>query len=133
MLGEAMKVLTGQSIKSNHLNNFLTILKLPIMRVLFFLLFAVTAMAQQQDSVYCIQIMSTKNIDLVRAEHLTMAYDQAYVEQAGSYHRILIPYTSHDEAWFMLYTWKRAHKDAYITVRTKQQFEQYSKPFYTTR
>lgn len=103
------------------------------MKVLFFILFAVTAMAQEQDSVYCIQIMSTKNIDLVRAEHLTMAYDQAYVEQAGSYYRILIPYTSHDEAWFMLYTWKRAHKDAYITVRTKQQFEQHSKPFYTTR
>jgi hypothetical protein len=104
------------------------------MKVLFFILMlSFSAAAQQTDSVYCIQIMSTKNIDLVRAEHLTMAYDQAYVEQAGSYHRILIPYTSHDEAWFMLYTWKRAHKDAYITVRTKQQFEQHSKPFYTTR
>jgi len=31
MPGEAMKVSIGQSIKSNHLNNFLTILKLPIM------------------------------------------------------------------------------------------------------
>jgi len=103
------------------------------MKVLFFLLFAVTAMAQQQDSVYCIQLMSTKRIDLVRAEHLTMAQDQAYVEQAGLYHRILIPYTTHEEAWFMLDTWKRAHKDAFITVRTKGQFEQHSKAFYTTR
>jgi len=88
----------------------------------------------QTDSVYCIQIMSTKNIHLVRAEHLSMStLDTAHVEQVGQYYRILIPYSSYDEAWFMLTTWQRAHKDAFITTRSKKHFIQHCKPFYTTR
>ena len=104
------------------------------MKTLFFILcFAVSAIAQT-DSVYCIQIMSTKNIHLVRAEHLSMStLDTAYVEQVGQYHRILIAYTTYDEAWFMLTTWQRAHKDAFITVRCHKHFNQHCKPFYTTR
>ena len=104
------------------------------MKTLFFILcFAVSAIAQT-DSVYCIQIMSTKNIHLVRAEHLSMStLDTAYVEQVGHYHRILIAYTTYDEAWFMLTTWQRAHKDAFITVRCRKHFNQHCKPFYTTR
>jgi hypothetical protein len=58
------------------------------MKTLFFILcFAVSAIAQT-DSVYCIQIMSTKNIHLVRAEHLSMStLDTAHVEQVGQYYR----------------------------------------------
>jgi len=94
---------------------------------------SVSAMAQSQDSIYCIQIMSTKNPHLVRAEHLAMCdFDTAYYEKAGSQYRILIPYDTYEEAWFMLTTWKRAHKDAFITVRTQKQFEKI-KPFYTER
>jgi len=104
------------------------------MKTLFFILcFAVSAIAQT-DSLYCIQIMSTKNIHLVRAEHLSMStLDTAYVEQVGQYYRILIAYTTYDEAWFMLTTWQRAHKDAFITVRCRKHFNQHCKPFYTTR
>jgi hypothetical protein len=104
------------------------------MKTLFFILcFAVSAIAQT-DSVYCIQIMSTKNIHLVRAEHLSMStLDTAYVEQVGQYYRILIPYSTYDEAFFMLTTWQRAHKDAFITVRCRKHFNQHCKPFYTTR
>jgi hypothetical protein len=104
------------------------------MKTLFFILcFAVSAIAQT-DSLYCIQIMSTKNIHLVRAEHLSMStLDTAYVEQIGQYYRILIAYTTYDEAWFMLTTWQRAHKDAFITVRCRKHFNQHCKPFYTTR
>ena len=104
------------------------------MKTLFFILcFAVSAIAQT-DSLYCIQIMSTKNIHLVRAEHLSMStLDTAYVEQVGKQYRILIAYTTYDEAWFMLTTWQRAHKDAFITVRCRKHFNQHCKPFYTTR
>jgi len=104
------------------------------MKTLFFILcFAVSAIAQT-DSVYCIQIMSTKNIHLVRSEHLSMStFDTAHVEQVGQYYRILIPYSTYDEAWFMLTTWQRAHKDAFITVRCRKHFIQHCKPFYTTR
>lgn len=104
------------------------------MKTLFFILcFAVSAIAQT-DSVYCIQIMSTKNIHLVRAEHLSMStLDTAHVEKIGQYHRILIAYSSYDEAYFMLTTWQRAHKDAFITVRCRKHFNQHCKPFYTTR
>jgi hypothetical protein len=104
------------------------------MKTLFFILcFAVSAIAQT-DSVYCIQIMSTKNIHLVRAEHLSMStLDTAHVEQVGQYYRILIPYSTYDEAFFMLTTWQRAHKDAFITVRCRKHFNQHCKPFYTTR
>ena len=134
MPGEEMKVSTGQSIKSNHLNNFLTILKLPTMKTLFLILFAVSVMAQSQDSIYCIQILSTKKPHLVEWKHLNMcSLDVPHIEKVGKQYRILIPYETYDEALFMLDTWKRAHKDAFITVRTKEQFEQHSKPFYTTR
>lgn len=104
------------------------------MKTLFFILcFTVSAIAQT-DSIYCIQIMSTKNIHLVRSEHLSMStFDTAHVEQVGQYHRILIPYSTYDEAWFMLTTWQRAHKDAFITVRCRKHFNQHCKPFYTTR
>ena len=104
------------------------------MKTLFFILcFAVSAIAQT-DSIYCIQIMSTKNIHLVRAEHLSMStLDTAHVEQVGKYNRILIAYSSYDEAYFMLTTWQRAHKDAFITVRCRKHFNQHCKPFYTTR
>jgi len=104
------------------------------MKTLFFILFFAVSAIAQTDSIYCIQIMSTKNIHLVRAEHLAMCtLDTAHVEQSGQYYRILIPYSSYDEAWFMLTTWQRAHKDAFITTRSKNHFKQFVKPFYTTR
>lgn len=104
------------------------------MKTLFFILFFAVSAIAQTDSLYCIQIMSTKNIHLVRAEHLSMStLDTAYVEQIGQYYRILIAYTTYDEAWFMLTTWQRAHKDAFITVRCRKHFNQHCKPFYTTR
>jgi hypothetical protein len=104
------------------------------MKTLFFIfMLSISAMAQSQDSIYCIQIMSTKNPHLVRAEHLAMCdFDTAHYEKAGSQYRILIPYDTYEEAWFMLTTWQRAHKDAFITVRTRKQFEKI-KPFYTER
>lgn len=99
--------------------------------LLFILLFSASAFAQTQDSVYYIQIMSTKNPELVRAEHLSMStLDTAYYEQSGQYYRILIKYETFDEAWFMHTTWQRSHKDAFITSRSKKESENI-KQFYT--
>jgi hypothetical protein len=100
--------------------------------ILFILCFAVSAIAQT-DSVFCIQIMSTKNIHLVRAEHLADSQDSAHVEQVGHNYRIMIPYSCYDECYFMLSIWQRMYKDAFITVRCRKHFNQHCKPFYTTR
>jgi hypothetical protein len=104
------------------------------MKNLFFILaLSVSAMAQQQDTVYCIQIMSTKTPQYIRAEQLAMCtLDKAMVEQVGDYYRIMFVYDTEMEADYMIATWQRSHKDAFITVRTRKQFEKI-KPFYTER
>ena len=96
------------------------------MKTLFFILaLTVSAMAQQADTFYCIQIMSTKTPQYIRAEHLAMCtFDSAKVEQAGEYYRILFVYETEEEADYMIATWQRAHKDAFICIRTKQEIDE---------
>jgi hypothetical protein len=93
------------------------------MKTLFFILaLSVSAMAQSSDTLYCIQIMSTKTPQYIRAEHLAMCtLDSAKVEQVGDYYRIMFVYNTLEEAEIMLTTWKRAHKDAFICRRTREQ------------
>lgn len=93
------------------------------MKTLFFILaLSFSAMAQQSDTLFCIQIMSTKTPQYIRAEHLAMCtLDSAMVEQAGEYYRILFVYESEMEADYMIATWQRAHKDAFICRRTREQ------------
>jgi len=101
------------------------------MKTLFLILFAVSVMAQSQDSIYCIQIMSTKNPHLVKWEQLQMcSLDVPHIEKVGKQYRILIPYETYDEAWFMLDTWKRAHKTAFLTIRSKEYFDKNISKFY---
>ncbi len=101
------------------------------MKTLFLILFAVSVMAQSQDSIYCIQILSTKNPHLVKWEQLQMcSLDVPHIEKVGKQYRILIPYETYDEAWFMLDTWKRAHKTAFLTIRSKEYFEKNISKFY---
>jgi len=104
------------------------------MKTLFLILFAVTAMAQSQDSIYCIQILSTKNPHLVEWKHLAMCtLDVPHVEKVGKQYRILIPYETYEEAWFMLDTWKRSHKTAFLTTRSKEYFEKNIRKFEPTK
>lgn len=98
--------------------------------LLFIFALSVSAMAQTSDTLFCIQIMSTKTPEFIRAEHLAMCtLDQAMIEQAGDYYRILFIYESEMEADYMIATWQRAHKDAFICRRTRKQIEAL-KPFY---
>ena len=104
------------------------------MKTLFFILFAVSVMAQSQDSIYCIQIMSTKNPHLVEWKHLAMCtLDVPHVEKVGKQYRILIPYETYEEAWYMLDTWKRSHKTAFLTTRSKEYFEKNIRKFEPTK
>lgn len=97
--------------------------------LILILMLSISAAAQQTDTVYCIQILSTRTPQYIRAEHLAMCtLDQAMVEQSGDYYRILFVYETEEEADFMIATWQRAHKDAFICRRTKKQVEQL-KPF----
>ena len=93
------------------------------MKTLFFILaLSFSAIAQQSDTFYCIQIMSTKTPQYIRSEQLAMCtFDSAKVEQAGEYYRILFVYETEEEAEYMIATWQRAHKDAFICRRTREQ------------
>lgn len=93
------------------------------MKTLFLILaLSVSAIAQQQDTLYCIQIMSTQTPQYIRAEHLAMCtLDSAQVEESGGWYRILFVYPTYEEAEIMLTTWKRAHKGAFICRRTRKQ------------
>lgn len=98
--------------------------------LLFILLFGATAYAQT-DTMYCIQILSTRHPEFIRAEHLAMCtIEQAQVEQTDSLYRIMFVYDTYEEAEIMLTTWKRAHKDAFICTRTRKEISNYY-PFYT--
>jgi len=98
--------------------------------LLFILLFSAAAYAQT-DTVYCIQILSTRHPEFIRAEHLAMCtIEQAQVEQTDSLYMIMFVYATYEEAEIMLTTWKRAHKDAFICTRTRKQVSNYYS-FYT--
>ena len=99
--------------------------------LIFTLLFSAAAYAQTSDTMYCIQILSTRHPEYIRAEHLAMCeLEQAQVEQVDSLFRIMLVYNTLEEAEIMLTTWKRAHKDAFICRRTSQQVLNYYQ-FYT--
>ena len=99
--------------------------------LIFTLLFSAASYAQTSDTIYCIQILSTRHPEYIRAEHLAMCeLDQAQVEQVDSIYRIMLVYNTLEEAEIMLTTWKRAHKDAFICRRTSQQVLNYYQ-FYT--
>lgn len=99
--------------------------------LIFTLLFSAASYAQTSDTMYCIQILSTRHPEYIRAEHLAMCeLDQAQVEQVDSLYRIMFVYNTYEEAEIMLTTWKRAHKDAFICRRTSQQVLNYYQ-FYT--
>jgi hypothetical protein len=92
------------------------------MKTLFFILLFSAAAYAQTDTMYCIQILSTRHPEFIRAEHLAMCtIEQAQVEQTDSLYRIMFVYNTYEEAEIMLTTWKRAHKDAFICRRTSQQ------------
>jgi hypothetical protein len=92
------------------------------MKTLFFILLFSAAAYAQTDTMYCIQILSTRHPEFIRAEHLAMCtIEQAQVEQTDGLYRIMFVYNTLEEAEIMLTTWKRAHKDAFICRRTSQQ------------
>jgi hypothetical protein len=99
--------------------------------LLFIFALSFSAMAQNQDTMYCIQILSTRHPEFIRAEHLAMCtIEQAQVEQTDTLYRIMFVYDTYEEAEIMLTTWKRAHKDAFICTRNRKEVANYY-PFYT--
>lgn len=97
-----------------------------------FNLFAQEIETVEEDTLYYIQLFSTENIELVRAEHLAMADEEIVYEKEGNHYNFLVFCGLLEEAETMLYTWQRAHKKAFITIRnTKDAKGLY--PFYTER
>jgi hypothetical protein len=101
------------------------------MKTLFFILLFSAATYAQTDTLYCIQILSTKTPEYVTAEQLNiMPFDTVMYEQAGNYYRLMIIYTDLFEAEISLASWQRAYSDAFICRRTFAQASQLKK-FYT--
>jgi hypothetical protein len=94
------------------------------MKNLFFFLLLSFA-AQSQDTLYCVQIMSTRNPHLIRAEHVAMLPDSAKMEHSDGMYRIMFVYPDLETAEIMLYSWQRAHKDAFVTVRRREQLNKF--------
>jgi hypothetical protein len=95
--------------------------------LLFILLFSAASYAQS-DTLYCIQILSTKTPEYVTAEQLNiMPFDTVMYEQAGNYYRLMIVYSDLFEAEISLASWQRAYSDAFICRRTFAQASQLKK------
>lgn len=75
------------------------------------------------DTLYCIQVLSTRNPELLKPEMVSAMPDTAMVEQYGQFYRIMFVYNTYEEADIFLWSWRRQHKNAFLTVRTKQQVE----------
>jgi hypothetical protein len=93
--------------------------------LLFIMLLSLSAAAQQQDTLYCIQIMSTRNPHLIKPEMVTMLPDSAMIEHDNGTYRIMFVYPDLETAETMLYSWQRAHKEAFITVRRRDQVQNF--------
>jgi len=88
------------------------------MKTILLLLLAFQLSAQNY---YCIQIMSTRNPHLIKPEMVTMLPDSAMVEDTGGWYRIMFIYEDLETAEIMLTSWQRAHKEAFIVVRRREQ------------
>jgi hypothetical protein len=86
-------------------------------------LFFTLQLSAQRDTFYCIQILATNHPEFIRAEHINVAIADVYLEIGTDTHRLLVTHDTQDEAEIMLHTWQRVHKDAFLTVRTREQVE----------
>lgn len=97
------------------------------MKKLFFILATMVscfAVAQTSDTTYCIQLMSTRNIHLVKPEMVSMTYDTVIVQSAhDGWSRVLVSYNTLEEAEIMLWTWKRSHEDAFIRKIARREVD----------
>lgn len=81
--------------------------------------------ASAQDTLYCVQIMSTQNPQLLRPEMISILPDSAMVEYTGSTYRILFVYPDRISAEIAHTSWIKQHRGAFITIRTRQQVKQF--------
>jgi hypothetical protein len=84
-------------------------------------IFAQEAAENAIDSVYCIQLLSTRNIHLVKPEMISAFLDTSYVEQSGEWSRVLVVCESMEQAEKYLTSWRRQHKNAFIVIRSSDQ------------
>ena len=86
-------------------------------------LFLTLHLSAQTDTLYCIQVMSTRNPELVKPEMVSAFDDIAMIEQVGDWWRIMFVYEDRETAEAYLYSWQRQHKDAFVTIRTRQKVD----------
>lgn len=87
-------------------------------------LFSLSA-AAQSDTLYCVQIISTQNPQLLRPEMISILPDSAMVEYTGSTYRIMFVYPDYEQAMIAHSSWIKQHSGAFITKRTRKQVKQF--------
>lgn len=86
-------------------------------------LFAQEIEAVEEDTLYYIHLFSTNDLELVRAEHLSlgMSDDEIIYEREGTHYNFLVFYEDLETAEAMLYTWQRFHKYAFVCTRSTRE------------
>ena len=86
-------------------------------------LFLTLNLSAQTDTLYCIQVMSTRNPELVKPEMVSAFDDIAMVERVGEWWRVLFVYEDREKAEAYLYSWQRQHKGAFIVLRNSDEVD----------
>ena len=82
-----------------------------------------------QDTLYAVQVLSTRNVHLLEKKHFNLFENEVpKVEYTNNYHRIIFIYDNRLDAEIMLHNWSMIFKDAFIRtidkdVRTYNLFE----------
>jgi len=96
--------------------------------LLIVLLFVSTFIfSQSNDTLYCVQILSTENPHLIKKRDVNFLLDTAYVEYAkinGKHmYRILYVYEDPMERDVAHYSWLRAYSKSFKCTRTRKEYE----------
>lgn len=91
------------------------------------MLVSVITFAQNNDTLYCVQIMSTENPHLIKKKDVNFLLDTAYVEYAKvngkDMYRILYVYDDKEVRDISHYSWLRVYTKAFKCTRTRKEFE----------
>jgi hypothetical protein len=82
-----------------------------------------TANNVQSDTIWCIQVLSTRNPHLIKPEMVSAFPDTAMVEESAGWYRILFLYNDKEQANLYLHSWQRQHDNAFIMLRSRSDIK----------
>lgn len=106
------------------------------MKTLFTFLFTITFLSTYAQSCGCIQVLSTPNIHMIKAEQFAFTTDTALVEKAivnnKETNRILFCYNNYNKAVFLMSEFAKHFPTTVVIERKLTQVESLPKLFTNT-